>query len=154
MSGSGVYRRKSVGGLWFCMFLVSTGFMHQQTMGATEVECLMHEDCKPGQFCAYVPNIDSYEGWRFATSTCKACSQCVCHFSSTTNRCPQERLVFYTNPFLQNFDCGIPVVDGLHRLSDLNSSNTTVPFLQVPRHTNPSNTTVGGQLHVCISDFG
>ena len=94
MSGSGVYSRKSVGWLWFCMFLVSTGFLHQQTMGATEVECLMHEDCKPGQFCAYVPNIDSYEGWRFAISTCKACSQCVCHFSSTTNRCPQERLVF------------------------------------------------------------
>ena len=94
MSCIGVYSRKSVGWLWFCMFLVSTGFLHQQTMGAMEVECLMHEDCKPGQFCAHVPNIDSYEGWRFATSTCKACSQCVCHFSSTTDRCPQERLVF------------------------------------------------------------
>ncbi len=94
MSGSAVYSRKSVGGLWFCMFLLGTGFLHQQTMASMKVECLMHEDCKPGQFCAYVPNIDSYEGWRFATSTCKACSQCVCHFSSTTNRCPQERLVF------------------------------------------------------------
>ena len=151
-SGSGVYSRKSVGGPWFCIFLVSTGFLHQQTMAVTEVECLMHEDCKPGQFCAYVPNIDSYEGEhlqgllsmrvpllflalqvlvatanrassahmcpiliRTKASTCKACSQCVCHFSSTTNRCPQERF-FLTqkpqsfmlmlknkfNPFLQN----------------------------------------------------
>ena len=57
-------------------------------------------------------------------------------------------------PILTKFQLLWTVVDGLHRLSDLNSSNTTVPFLQVPRHTNPSNTPVGGQLRVCISDFG